>query len=161
MPDEGSGKPIIQGDDQPREELIFENPVVDADDEVLDIFEPDDHEGRALRDDLHRHFGGPQGYEAAASDLREAVGVMDPAGAIAKAIEGIPRSEENAAIKEMVSDWRAILADPERARALLQKIYKDRTHPYFRGEASPETGEGITKLFQAAHREPPTGRPRP
>jgi hypothetical protein len=133
-------------------------------DTVIDVYEPDDHEGRALEADIVKHFGGEQGFATASAELREAVSVMDPEGKVGAAIEKMTRVEEAQAVKEIVQEWRDILGSAEKSQAVLSALYE---HPgrepgksYFAGRASEAVNEAVAKLWQSTHGEPVTGRPK-
>lgn len=138
--------------------------VKDQPDEIIDVFEPGDTEGRQLHDDAVAHFGGPEGFTAASADFTEAIELLDPEREFGKAVEKMTRSEESEAVKQIVAEWRAILGNPEKAQALLSQIYSNPTEEpgrsYFAGRASDAVNNAVARLWQAAHGEPVTGRPR-
>ena len=165
MPDDKAEKPDYPGENPRPEEITFESPGgADADGEILDVW-TGDPEGAALHGELIQSFGGEEGFAVASQDLAEAAGVLDPENEIAAGVESLTRGEEGEVVKQVVAEWRNILASPERAQAALQAIYanpeKSPGREYFRGNASEAVREGITRLWQAAHGEPPTGRPVP
>jgi hypothetical protein len=147
------------------EEIFKKYGIKETPDTVIDVFEPDDAEGRAIEADLVKHFGGPEGDAIATRDLQEAVSIFAPEGEFEKAVEKMTRTEEAQAIKDAVAEWRGVLSDKAKAQVTLQALYdnpdKEPGRSYFRGNASPAVNEAFAKLWQAAHGEPITGIQRP
>lgn len=145
------------------EQIFKEHGIKGGGDEIIDVW-TGDPEGAAIEADVVKHFGGEEGFATASAELREAVSVMDPEGKIGAVLEKMTRTEEAQAVKEIVQEWREVLASPEKAQAALQAIY---AHPerepglsYFRGRASEAVNEAVSKLWQSTHGEPVTGRPK-
>jgi len=148
--------PAAKATATPDAQIIFENTLgVGAGDTIIDI------PARPEFDALTAMLGGKEAIPQAAQDLREVVALAGIAD-IDEALAGLTPEEANAQIMHEIKEYRAALANPMKAQALLAEIYD---HPmqepgksYFTGKGSPALNEAIAKLWQAASGTLVTGR---
>jgi hypothetical protein len=135
--------------------------VKDQPDEIIDVYSGDP-EGKTSWDDLVKAVGGPAQVKTAAQDFREAVALAgidyDEESA------GLTDAEENDMIVSELAAYRAALASPAKAAAILNALWADpdskQMRAYIHGR-DPNVTEAITKLMQAAHGEPVVGLQKP